>query len=307
MYIAYIQDYNFMGEEAAGGAEISDSLIYTYGITQQNHNIELITPRTQINNLTKYDLIIVSNFASFISDNLKEERFLNLLSTAKKVLFYIHDYLEVCKWRLYKNNRENCRTHCPRLPFAKKFYEHVDGIVWLSPKHRESTLFSMPELEKKPYLLMPSPIDITQFDENIHPELKDVKRIPNTVIASNVLPFKGSENLLKYTQQHREYKFTLVGAEPDQNLQFPSNVNYVGRVAHKDMPRLLRSFQFAIELPGTIQPYERFVSEAAISGCTIIANDNVGALSYSWFYDLIEHKKQIFTSPKRFWKFVEGL
>jgi len=297
--ILWLQDYNFL-LESGGGAEISDSIIFAYGLTQLGHHIELMTPKNiQTENIESYDIVVVSNVTQFNKNIL-----FNIMSRAKQVVFYAHDYFDHCKWRLYKNNRETCRTTCPRLrDFGREFWSYVDKAVWLSSKHRESYLFSMPELVEIPYILMPSPIDIWEIDEI----KEEIKRIPNTVIGGNVLPFKGAKEILKYCRSHQEYTFNFIGAEPENISEFPSNVNFIGRVNHKDVYRLMKSHEFAIELPATIQPYERFVSESVLCGCKIIGNDNIGAMSYSWFDDYNEHKKQVSTSPKLFWKFIESL
>jgi len=295
--ILWLQDYNFL-LESGGGAEISDGIIFAYGLTQLEHHIELMTPKNiQTENIESYDVVVVSNVTQFDKKIL-----FNIMSRAKQVVFYAHDYFDHCKWRLYKNNRETCRTTCPRLrDFGREFWSYVDKAVWLSPKHRESYLFSMPELESYPHLLMPSPIDITQFDIK-----EKIKRIPNTVIGNNILPFKGAKEVLKYCRAHQEYTFNFIGGEPENVSDFPSNVNFVGRVNHKDVPRLLMSHQYAIALPTTVQPFERFPIEAALAGCELIINDNVGCSSYPWFQDYEQMKKEVWTAPKKFWKFIEG-
>ena len=298
MSILFLQDYNFLAQPG-GGAELSDGLIFAYGL-EIGHNVNLMTSeQATLDNIEAYDCLIVSNATRF-----KEQFLFELMSRANKTVYYIHDFWDICKWRLYKNNRETCRTKCPRMnSFGKQFWGNVDGAVWLSPKHRESYLFSMPELESYPYLLMPSPIDVTEIDAI----KEEIKRIPNTVIGANVLPFKGSKEILKYCRVQQEYTFNFVGGEPENVSEFPSNVNFIGRVNHKDIYRLMKSHEFAIELPTTIQPFERFISEASLCGCKIIGNDNIGAMSYPWFDDYNEHKKRVFTSPKLFWKFVEEL
>jgi len=296
MQILFLQDYNFLANPG-GGAELSDGLIFAYGL-EIGHNVNLMTPeQATLDNIEAYDCLIVSNATRF-----KAEFLFEAMSRAKKTVFYAHDFWDICKWRLYKNNRETCRTKCPRInTFGKQFWGNVDGAVWLSSKHRESYLFSMPELESYPYILMPSPIDITQFDIK-----EEIKRVPNTVIGNNILPFKGAKEILKYCRAHQEYTFNFIGAEPENISEFPSNVNFVGRVNHKDVPRLLMSHQYAIELPTTVQPFERFPCEAALAGCELIINDNVGCSSYPWFQDYEQMKKEVWTAPKKFWTFIEG-
>ncbi len=305
MNILWVQDLNFLAHQH-GGAEISDSILFAYGLTQLGYNIDLMTPEIGDIDRTNYDVVIISNAVSFNKDFL-----LKIMSEAKKVIFYAHDFWDICKWRLFRNNQDRCRTTCPELPYAKKFWEHIDGAVWLSPLHRQSYLFSLPEFESKPHILMPSPIDITPFVQ----EYPEIKRVSNTVIGNNILLFKGSRNILSFVREHKEMKFTFVGAEPEDSVLYPSNVSWLGQVRHNDMPKLMKAHEYAIELPTTNQPFERFMAESAISGCNLIINENVGCSSYPWFYtndkreavDVERLKKEVMTSPKMFWKFVGGL
>lgn len=304
--VLFVQDYNFLNQDG-GGAEISDSLIFTYGVSELKYDIDLMTPQNIFTeNIESYDITIISNATGFPQKTLLE-----IMEKSKKVIFYDHDQWSHCKWRLFYPQIERCRTTCPVLPFSKKFYEHVDGIVWLSPIHRKSTLFALPELESKQHLLMPSPIITEPFTR----EYPDIERIPNTVIANNVVAFKGEENALDFCRRHREMKFTFIGAEGELSREFPSNVSFIGKVPHNTVAKLMHAHECVMELPDTIQPFERFIAEGMLAGCQPIINDNVGVMSYEWIYDDIEKtavdcsrlEQEVTVAPKKFWKFCEKI
>jgi glycosyltransferase involved in cell wall biosynthesis len=56
---------------------------------------------------------------------------------------------------------------------------------------------------------------------------------------------------------------------------------YLGHVPYDEIPHYMNRAKNFVFLPRWPEPQGRVVAEAALCGCTIIGNDNIGALSFS--------------------------
>lgn len=101
---------------------------------------------------------------------------------------------------------------------------------------------------------------------------------------------------------NKKYKYLCVGAIGEakgydnyKKLKFREDITFVGTFLHgkeigfgnflgyipyKKIPELMRESKNFIFLPRWPEPQGRVVIEAALSGCNIIGNENVGALSF---------------------------
>jgi len=88
----------------------------------------------------------------------------------------------------------------------------------------------------------------------------------------------------------RDIKYLYVGAINNykglNNIKkkFPSIQTYgnpYNPISHKDLPKLYSRAKHFVHLPNWKETFGRTVCEASLCGCNIIANENVGCLSYN--------------------------
>lgn len=289
MKLAFLQDLPL---DAGGGAQSTDRTMVLEGV-RRGHDIQVIAPNINLDALNaSYDLAIISNCRSFniaeVSKSLRERKI-------PWVLFH-HDYMQ-CKWRLYYPLEEKCRTCFLRERWLPVFREAILN-VWLSPLHRRTALFSYPELRDRPYALVPSPVSPTEF----YP--MDLPRV-GAVAVNAALDFKGRRLFVEWAKAHPDTPITLVGQEPDEDFDAPSNVKFVGPVPQHAMNAVYNAHETFLHLPDHRMPFDRTVAEAYLAGCHIVGNANVGALSWPFFKQGREAVVQaMLESPKRFWTAV---
>ena len=260
MKVAWIQDLSPWTE--LGGAQLTDKAHIIEGI-KRGHDIEIILPGTQPIFDEWADLIVVSNATMF-----PIAMFQNF---TKPYVFFIHDYWPLCRWRLYYPMLDRCRTCYPSQDW-RPIFQKSNLIIWLSPLHRESWLFSFSELEQHAYTLAPSPVSPQEF--------YDMKLERHGAIAVNSgIDFKGRDRFVEWAREHPDVEITLVGPGDDM----PPNVKSVGIVPYTKMNELYNQHEAFVHLPITPQPFERTCAEAFLARCRVVGNPNLGALSWPEF------------------------
>lgn len=290
MRIAWLQDLCPACNE--GGAQKTDWGHIKKG-RERGHSIEIITPQNvSIRNLD-CDLVIISNCMGFPRDVLTR------ICSERPYVFFHHDF-NFCKYRLYYSQLDKCKT-CIDRQFWLKLYQSAKLHIWLSPLHREAYLFAFPELEKFRPVCVPSCIDVEKFKP-----VEGVERRRGTVIGVGALePFKSRYGAYNYGLANPQLSFTFVGQSAEINLP---NCKYLSYVRNEDLPRLYSEHEFYINLPDTVQPFERTAAEAYLSGCKLILNENVGFFSYPWDYKNIEQVRHILKQAATgWWEEVEGV
>ena len=285
MKIAWCQDLSPFTE--LGGAQLTDKAHIIAGI-KRGHDIEIILPGTQPVFDEWADLIVVSNATMF-----PIAMFQNF---TKPYVFFIHDYWPACRYRLFYPMLEKCRTCYPSQNW-RPIFQKSKLIIWLSPLHRESWLFSFSELEKHAYALIPSPVSPDEF--------YDMKLERKGVIAvDSGVDFKGKERFVEWCVEHPDMPVTLVG----EGSELPPNVTRIEHVPYTKMNELYNRHQVFIHLPVNPMPFDRTVAEASLAGCHIVGNKLVGALSWPEFSQGQEQVKALLrTSSNTFWDKVEGV
>jgi len=294
MKIMWLQDLNIF--EYSGGAQETDKMMFNEGI-KRGHEIKLITPRNFKLLEEPYDILIISNCISF-----PRETFQYVIGR-KYVLFH-HDYW-FCKFRGFFPMLPKCKN-CMNKPFWSSIINNAELNIFLSPLHYKMHLYVFPELEKLETLITPSPINVNQF--NIR---KNITRNKDTVLYVGALTkYKGTDNILNYAKQHPELKFTFIGPYSDEftELIIREGHSYYKQIPHNKLPEIYNSFEYVIHLPNNPLPFERSpIAEGFLCGCKIIANKNVGCLSYKWFRHRETARNNIAKSPQNFWNKIEKI
>jgi len=263
----WVQDLNFLTE--GGGAQLTDRAHFLEGI-RRGCNIKVWTPNVTEIPYASDNVIIASNPVF-----LPPSAFYDMSKRGVLYVWFLHDYAPVCKYRLFFPMQEKCgRCYLKErwMPILLK----SKLIIWLSPLHRESWLKLCPELDKIPYHLSPSPVEVDLFHDMGLPR-------KGVVAVESLYPFKGREHVLRWTEQHPEVKVTFVGGNPQPRDGLPPNAVDLGPVPYEKMNEVYNHHEAFLHLPQSPSPFDRTVVEAYLAGCRIIGNENVGALSWPFF------------------------
>lgn len=286
MKVAWIQDLNPWTE--LGGAQQTDKTHILSGIKKE-HEIEIMLPGQDTSLLKWADTTIVSNASAFPIQMFREMK--------KPYVFFLHDYWALCKWRLYYPMLEKCKD-CHIKPNWLPILQGSSLIIWLSPLHRESWLFTYPELVSHPFALVPSPVSPDLFFD-MNTERK------GAIAVSSGLVFKGRERFVEWAEKNSETEITLLG--PSEG-DLPANVKVINFVPQAEMNALYNKHKIFVHLPTTPMPFDRSVAEAYLAGCRVIGNKNIGALSWDQFWQgRAEVEKMLRLSPGQFWDVVESV
>jgi len=293
MKILYAQDFDFMTHP--GGAQLTDRAHYLEGV-RRGHDLVVWNPMSEVNDndLTPGVGIIASNPAFLPAD-----AFQLMLDKGIPYVWFLHDYLPICKYRLFYPLRESCKS----CYLKERWLPYLLGakmIIWLSPLHRNSWLVTCPELEEMPYHLSPSPVNPDSF--------YDMKVERSGVIAVESLhPFKGRDQVLKWAEEYPEVQINFVGGNPGPQIPLPPNCKDIGLVPANKMNEVYNQHEIFLHLPQNPSPFDRTVAEAYLAGCRVIGNELIGALSYSWFISREQVRVNCMASSKLFWNEIEGV
>ena len=290
--IGFIQDFNIFAYP--GGAEMNDTAHFKEGL-RRGYDMSLINPDTAF---SEQSCLIISNCVSFDRHRLRD-----MVKGTKKVVWFFHDYI-FCKYRLFYPAAGQCLS-CGNIDYWRDLFSTASLFIWLSPLHRDMTLFALPELKNKPYALIPSAVDPDRFivDEN-----KPVDPRKKAYLSVNTLyEFKGKANILRWAADNPDKELHILSAA-ECFEQFPGNVTVLPPATYDQMPEIYRDYENYLELPSRAAPYNRTVVEARLSGCKIHTNKLMGAASWDWFdKDLSVIAERLKAAPGEFWQSIEKI
>lgn len=175
---------------------------------------------------------------------------------------------------------------------VKMLYESASLNVFLSPLHLATSERLLGQMMPNGFVLRPV-IDTTQF-RNYHQQ-RDIEYLFVGLIGE-------AKGLSEMRERFRDTDIHLIGqAAPGAKIDFG---RHIGFVPYAEVPRWMNRAANFVFLPHWPEPQGRVVAEAALCGCTIIGNGNVGALSFD--FDLAD-PFQYGASEQAFWEVVETL
>lgn len=180
-----------------------------------------------------------------------------------------------------------------RNALVRKLFERSKLNVYVSPLHQQ-TIEDVLKLERKPasYVLKPL-IDSTLFyNRNLD---RDIEYLFVGVISEA----KGLNNLRAL---YKDKNIHFVGKiAPGEVLDFGT---YHGVVPYAEIPQYMNRAKNFVFLPRWPEPQGRVVVEAALCGCNLVTNGNVGATSFH--FDISE-PRNFAAANEEFWEKIEGL
>jgi hypothetical protein len=140
--------------------------------------------------------------------------------------------------------------------------------VFVSPLHRRTIASLLGGDEVTPSFILRPIVDAAGFQS---PGLD--RDIPLLFVGSFV-EAKGSREIAR---RWPSGEVRVVGPPTPDARAYPG---YAGPVGHDEIPSLMRRAQRLVLRPRWPEPFGLVAAEGALSGCTLDANDRVGALSF---------------------------
>jgi glycosyltransferase involved in cell wall biosynthesis len=167
------------------------------------------------------------------------------------------------------------------------------AMVFLSPLHRD-TFLAMHRVTPREVYLVPSAIDPEYF---MGGQERD-----GTIWIGTFDLSKGIVEAVEWAAANGPVDFYGWGPEPPSG----PNVRCYGWVDYQDIPDTLAQYERFLFLPSWPEAFGRTVAEAYLSGCQLVCNENVGALSWGW-ETREEWVDGVGSAPARFWQIMEDV
>jgi glycosyltransferase involved in cell wall biosynthesis len=176
---------------------------------------------------------------------------------------------------------------------VKLSYTNSIANIFMSPLHRDIIVKSVGIPASHKSLVLNPIIDTKKF-KNYH-----INRDIDYLFVGVLSEAKGFFELKE--KFGKENIFIVGDIHPEIKLDFGT---YLGKVPYDEIPHIMNRAKNFVFLPRWPEPQGRVVIEAALSGCNLITNGNVGAISFP--YD-ISDPRNIDQSNENFWKELEEL
>lgn len=201
-------------------------------------------------------------------------------------------YVDVCNLPYLPCSGQHADMGCPIKPqigWAKKrillrdaatdcsasnasmrwLYAEAALNVYLSPLHQRITESLLALQAPPPTYILPPMIDVTRFSN------QGLERDIDYLFVGVISEAKG---LNAMRERFRDANIVLVGrCASDAGVDFGT---HIAHVPYDEVPRYMNRAKNFVFLPRWPEPQGRVVAEAALCGCNIIGNENVGALSF---------------------------
>jgi glycosyltransferase involved in cell wall biosynthesis len=177
---------------------------------------------------------------------------------------------------------------------VKPICNRAEAMVLLSPLHRARFL-SMHRVKPRSVHIVPSAIDPSPFWKAQNKE--------GTIWMGTFDPGKGIAEAAEWAGANGPVDFYGWGPTPPEE---GPNVRLHGWVQYEDVPDTLAQYKRFLFLPAAPEAFGRTVAEAYLSGCELVCNENVGALSWGW-ETREEWVDGVGSAPARFWQIMEDV
>lgn len=175
---------------------------------------------------------------------------------------------------------------------VRRLFEESALNVFLSPLHQATTERVLGERLGRTLVLRPM-IDTQRFRNE--GRARDIEYLFVGVIGEA----KGLEAM---RSRFRGTDIHLIGRlAPGETLDFG---RHIGHVPYSEVPAWMNRARNFVFLPRWPEPQGRVVAEAALCGCTIVGNDNVGALSFDF---ALSDPSQYGGAEEDFWRAVQDI
>jgi len=303
-YVSYLNPFEY-----AGGGEVILKRLIEIG-RKLGHEIKVssVYKSLKIDIFKNADLFFL---ADIYNNPTRFKRFFNK-NFIKNIIHnerYIHfdnAYCDVCDLSYLPCNGQIKETNCSYKPkwtfwLSKKCFRNSTRVlyknsmlnVFLSPLHREIVQKILGKDIVGNYYECKPIIDPKRFYD------QKVERDIDNLFVGVICEAKGIKNMKKRFPDGNITMIGKTGNGEDENFG-----KRLGYIPYKEMPKYFNRANNFIFLPRWPEPQGRVVVEAALCGCNLICNDNVGALSFP--FD-IKNPTNFSNAEEEFWEIVEKI
>ena len=205
---------------------------------------------------------------------------------------YICPHKGIRSWKSHVKKKTLSKKCFANNDIVKKIYSKSKVNYFVSPLHRSviSRVLNLDEAEGR--ILIPL-IDTKKFWN------KNSERIIDNLFVGVIGEAKGLSNMEKifHDQSIVLIGKSITGKKPDFG-------EWLGHIDYSMIPEYMNKSKNFIFLPRWPEPQGRVVAEAALCGCNLILNENVGA--YSFKFDLSESENYL-NAKNIFWQEIENI
>jgi glycosyltransferase involved in cell wall biosynthesis len=313
-YISYLNPFKYNG-----GGEVVNRQLVEEGV-KRGHNFKFTSAK---NRMSDYDEVADFDFLADIfnfPETLKsrgawihlDENLIQKIVNSRPFVHMTNAYADVCNLGYLPcsgSAKSICEHKSPlqvrRNLAAKDFrrdcfaenklvrdsYKNSIANIYVSPKHRDVTNQVL-GLDDSNNSIVVKPIINTSDFYN-----RNLTRDIDYLFVGVLSEAKGFENLKR---EYSNKKLVIVGdIHPGVKLDFG---DYRGKLPYREIPEIMNRAKNFVYLPRWPEPQGRVVVEAALSGCNLIVNENVGAMSFP--FDIAE-PLNIQESASLFWDELE--
>jgi glycosyltransferase involved in cell wall biosynthesis len=310
-YVAYLDPFYFNG----GGEMIMNDLL-TYAISD-GHEVNITSIRPLQNNFKNdADLTILCDIFNEPTLGKKfDQNFIRNIVENNNYIHFDNSYVDTCDLAYLPCNGENHETckyksifnvksNIQRRTISKKCFQSTSLIgdiynnsltnIFLSPLHYKKVT-QMLNIRHRPFFILRPTVDTEKFYN------KNQERDIEYIFAGTISEAKGADNIKEYFR-NTDKKLLMVGKNIyGEHLPF---AEYTGFVSYDEMPNYFNRAKNFIYLPRWPEPQGRVVVEAALCGCNLITNENVGATSFD--FDLSDNKN-LKGAVNEFWEHINSI
>jgi len=205
-----------------------------------------------------------------------------------------------CPHKSYRHIRQNIIsrdfsvTCFGQRRLVRELFEKAALSVFLSPLHAQASYAIINlKMEDHPYFMLKPMIDSKRFTN------RKIKRDIDYLFVGLIGEAKGLDAMRR---QYADKNIFLIGnLAPGERLDFG---HYIGFVPYEEIPVYMNRAKRFVFLPRWPEPQGRVIVEAAMCGCELVANENVGALSFD--FD-IRDPNNFINAGTEFWERIEGI
>ncbi|RJP27688.1 MAG: hypothetical protein C4533_07225 [Candidatus Omnitrophota bacterium] len=320
-YLAYLDPFVF-----GGGGEMVMREVLTFG-KNAGHKIDLYCVKGQkirkADFLANKDLFILADiFNCYTHPHFYSWGLLSELISRQKYIHFDNAYVEICNlgylpccgqtgydncvykregkfkrflataYKLGIGNAVHDLNGCFRLN-TRWLYRESKLNIFVSPLHRNIALKMLGQDVIDPSYVMKPIVDTRRFRD-----MQETRDIENLYIGP-LNEAKGIENIRNLFPGG---DITLIGDIGEE--RYRQYGDYIGHVAYSEIHKYFNRAKNFVFLPEWPEPMGRVVIEAALCGCNLITNDNVGALSFN--FD-IRDPSNFDNVLEEIWDMIEGI
>lgn len=205
--------------------------------------------------------------------------------SAANRLFMSHVYID--DLLLSPDFADKLQTECPYLNDQAMMYRlkkeiaSADFFLAGSTFVKKSLEFSGVSSSK--IFVCPYGVDLDEFSNKEYMESLDSRRV-RFVFVGGTKQIKGLSYMLQAFQMidHRHATFTIIGKDDlsnDLKKKYGTDVNFLGIINHRDMPRILRNYDVMV-FPSLGEGFGLSILEAMATGIPVISSTNTGINDY---------------------------